>query len=594
MIIDTKNKLCQILIIAFVIICTAPAKAVDRGIVPVAIKDRSGNQVGLYSESHALVIGVSDYKEHPNAPFNWPDLPGVITDIQLVRSALEKHNFHVVLVENPNHEELEDAFKDFIRSYGHNTNNRLLFFFSGHGHTLKLATGLDMGYIVPSDAPPAAWDQRGFLSRAMDMQQMEVYAKRIQAKHALFLFDSCFSGSIFSLTRAAPSYINYKTNQPVRQFITAGRANEKVPDESIFRAQFISALEGEADTDEDGYLTGNELGTFIEKKVINYSKESQHPQFGTLRNPNLDKGDFVFTLSGSSFMAENFEPRSPLKKEQLPKQGGEEETFQVEKEKNMKVASIPKILPPLVPKILKGMVLIPGSEYVAGLGADIAFEECYKYYDRCTKKSFANETPVHTIQIDSFLLDKYEVTQTDFERVMGHNPSKKIGGKYPVEKVTWTEARDYCAKKEKRLPTEAEWEKAAKGKQDTIYPWGNEVESWKANFCDVNCEFYWKKREFDDGYVTTAPVGSFDPNDYGVYDMMGNVYEWVADWYDENYYNSSPPDNPVGPQKGDKKVLRGGSWSNNPGFVRPSFRYSDNLSSRKDNIGFRCAKSLTP
>ena len=197
MIIDTKNKLCQILIIAFVIICTAPAKAVDRGIVPVAIKDRSGNQVGLYSESHALVIGVSDYKEHPNAPFNWPDLPGVITDIQLVRSALEKHNFHVVLVENPNHEELEDAFKDFIRSYGHNTNNRLLFFFSGHGHTLKLATGLDMGYIVPSDAPPPAWDQRGFLSRAIDMQQMEVYAKRIQAKHALFLFDSCFSGSIF-------------------------------------------------------------------------------------------------------------------------------------------------------------------------------------------------------------------------------------------------------------------------------------------------------------------------------------------------------------------------------------------------------------
>ena len=130
----------------------------------------------------------------------------------------------------------------------------------------------------------------------MDMQQMEVYARRIQAKHALFLFDSCFSGSLFSLSRAIPEHISYKTSRPVRQFITAGGADEKVPDESIFRRQLVAGLNGEADQDKDGYVTGMELGEFLQKKVINYSKGSQHPQYGTLRDPNLDKGDFVFVL----------------------------------------------------------------------------------------------------------------------------------------------------------------------------------------------------------------------------------------------------------------------------------------------------------
>jgi formylglycine-generating enzyme required for sulfatase activity len=587
-----KIRLLQTLIISIISFIFAPALAADRGIVPIEIKDRSGNQVGLYNESHALVIGVSDYQEYPSAPFSWHDLPGVATDIQLVRSALETHGFHVVVVENPNHEELEKAFEDFIHLYGFDSNNRLLFFFSGHGFTLKLSTGLNMGYIVPSDAPPPDWDQRGFLNKAMDMQQMEVYAMRIQAKHALFLFDSCFSGSIFSLTKSAPAYINYKTNLPVRQFITAGRADEKVPDESIFRAQFISALEGEADADADGYLTGNELGTFIEKKVINYSKNSQHPQFGTLRNPYLDKGDFVFSLNDSSSLGWNIDSHPSLNKDQLEKDLEQKKKLLLEK--HMKITSLLPKPSSLTPEILEEMVLIPGSKYMAGLDIEIGYKECIKYYERCKKSSFNNESPVHTVMIDSFLMDKHEVTQADFERVMRHNPSNFRGGMNPVEKVTWTEARDYCSKMGKRLPTEAEWEKAAKGRQNTIYPWGDDVESWNANFCDINCESYWRKVGFDDGYVTTAPVGSYDPNDYGLHDMAGNVYEWVSDWYSEDYYKTSPSNNPKGPKRGSEKVLRGGSWNNNPSFVRPTFRYSNDLSSRHDNIGFRCSLSLGP
>lgn len=154
-----------------------------------------------------------------------------------------------------------------------------------------------MGYIVPSDAPNPHQDEPGFLAKAMDMQQIEVYAKRIQSKHALFVFDSCFSGSLFALSRAAPESITYKTTEPVRQFITAGSAKEPVPDESIFRQQFIAALQGDGDINNDGYVTGEELGYFLQDTVVNYSKGTQHPQYGKIRDPHLDKGDFVFKVT---------------------------------------------------------------------------------------------------------------------------------------------------------------------------------------------------------------------------------------------------------------------------------------------------------
>ena len=159
-----------------------------------------------------------------------------------------------------------------------------------------MSYGSEMGYIVPVDAPNPENDIDGFVNKAMDMQQIEVFAKRIESKHALFLFDSCFSGSLFALSRAIPKSISYKTSWPVRQFITAGSAEETVPDRSTFREQFVAALEGEGDVNEDGYITGTELGVFLQDTVINYTKESQHPQYGKIRDRNLDKGDFVFAL----------------------------------------------------------------------------------------------------------------------------------------------------------------------------------------------------------------------------------------------------------------------------------------------------------
>ncbi|MFZ4547262.1 MAG: caspase family protein, partial [Bacteroidales bacterium] len=274
--------------------------AQQRGIQLLSI-NVEGQQVSLYEQSHALVIGVSDY---------WyiDKLPGVSQDVEAVSRALENQGFNVVSVKNPDKAALERAFSDFINKYGQAKDNRLLFYYAGHGHTIPTNYGEDLGYLLPVDAPKPTRDNvTAFQDGCMEMAQIETFAKRIQAKHALFIFDACFSGSLFENTRAVPAYISFNTSKPVRQFITSGTADETVPDHSIFRQQFIEALSGEADSDQDGYITGSELGAFLQKKVTNYSRNAQHPQYGKIRNPNLDKGDFVFMVNKAAA------PTIPLK-----------------------------------------------------------------------------------------------------------------------------------------------------------------------------------------------------------------------------------------------------------------------------------------
>ncbi len=261
---------------------------------PIVLKTNTGKGIQLYKNSYALIIGASNYNN------GWPKLEGVMQDVAQIKDILEEQEFNIVTVIDPTLDEIRTAYSDFINKYGLDPDNRLLFYFAGHGHTIHTSYGEEMGYIVPVDAPNPNNDKNGFLSKALAMQQIEVYAKQIQSKHAIFLFDACFSGSIFAISRAIPENISYKTTKPVRQFITSGSADETVPDESVFRTQFISALEGEADFNKDGFITGTELGEFLQEKVVNYSRGSQHPQYGKIRNPHLDKGDFVFLSSAET------------------------------------------------------------------------------------------------------------------------------------------------------------------------------------------------------------------------------------------------------------------------------------------------------
>ena len=259
-----------------------------RGIsVEVRIPTEAG-EVRLYDESHALLIGASAYTN------GWPSLPGVKLDISAVGEALQKHGFKVEVVMNPTSQNFNQLVRSFIARHGQSPGNRLLVYFAGHGHTLTTVDGRELGYIVPVDAPSPVKDVGGFKQTAVSMDEIEVYARQIESKHALFMFDSCFSGSLFESSRGVPPAIASRTAKPVRQFITAGTSDQTVPDRSVFREQFIEALGGEADANGDGYVTGSELGSFLEDRVTNYSNRAQTPRWGKIRNPALDKGDFVF------------------------------------------------------------------------------------------------------------------------------------------------------------------------------------------------------------------------------------------------------------------------------------------------------------
>ena len=282
-----RVSLCALILFLTIFIPTISHAIQSKGI-KVVIKDRSGREVGLYKGSHALLIGVSRYTA------GWPSLESVPGEIDRIETALKIQSFHVEKVLNPTSDQLSTAFENFIDRYGFDRDNRLLFFFSGHGHTRKEGK---KGYLVPTDAPDPRSDDKGFVRKALGMGQVLTWARRIEAKHALFVFDSCFSGTIFRAKALPkhPPHISDITSRSVRQFISAGSAGEEVPAQSVFVPSFIRALRGEADLDGDGYVTGTELGMYLHKKVLSY-ETGQTPQYGKIRDPDLDEGDFVFQL----------------------------------------------------------------------------------------------------------------------------------------------------------------------------------------------------------------------------------------------------------------------------------------------------------
>jgi len=256
----------------------------------VGIRTASGDKIRGYKASYALVIGVSDYTN------GWPDLNEIPKELDKVESALYANGFDkVIRVKNPDSRALKAAFDKFLSDYGYNEDNRLLVFFSGHGYTRK---GNSKGYLVPTNAPNPHKDERGFLRKAFTMSDVLHWARKIESRHVLFLFDSCFSGTVFksrALPKQPPSITAYMT-KPVRQFITAGSANEEVPAKSVFTPMFIRALRGAGDLNNDGYITGSELGMYIRDKVSIYNVK-QTPQYGKIRDAALDEGDFVFVLA---------------------------------------------------------------------------------------------------------------------------------------------------------------------------------------------------------------------------------------------------------------------------------------------------------
>lgn len=213
---------------------------------------------------------------------------------------------------------------------------------------------------------------------------------------------------------------------------------------------------------------------------------------------------------------------------------------------------------------------------MAGLVPEAGLMECRKYYNDCTKDWFVFEKP-HRESVQSFSMDIYEVTQAEYEKVMGTNLSMFKGSNLPVDGVTWDEANDYCQKMGKRLPTEWEWEFAARGGKHTIYAWGN-------NGDDAD-RYAWHARNSG---RKTHPVGQKEPNGYGLYDMAGNILEWTASEFEEKDIHRAARDEGNNIKA---KVLRGGSWADNLFSTRVTGRYYYGSAGHDNgNYGFRCAQ----
>ena len=276
-----------------------------------------------------------------------------------------------------------------------------------------------------------------------------------------------------------------------------------------------------------------------------------------------------------------------------------------------------------------GMVHVPAGEFTMGISSaqmDAVLLTCRTESSNCPRAMFVGEKPAHTVYLKAFYIDRYEVSnaefaafveatgyRTDAERRgrgkvdVGHDwewvngadwlhargGDRDVDGRlnHPVVLVTWNDAAAYCTWVGGRLPTDAEWEKAARGTDGRMYPWGNSFRCDNANL-DDETQIDSFSTGCGDGWLRSAPVGRFPGgvSPHGVHDMAGNVREWVADWYDDGYYEDSPRGNPTGPARGDTKSTRGGSWFSDRTWARVTDRRPFAPDFAVNYVGFRCAR----
>ena len=668
-------------LLSVTILCIVITKSSAQRGTKITVHTEDGTELDLYNDSYALVIGNGTYPTENG----WKLLPHAINDVKEVAEVLERHGFTVTLKIDVTKSEFHKTFSEFIYKSGKNPDNRLLFYYAGHGYTTKSAIGEDLGYLIMLDTPQPE-NTMEFDLQGIDMVKFVADSKKIHAKHVLFMFDSHFSGTILNLqNQDTPLPITERIRTPVRQFITAGLANEPLPSRSVFKKAFLNLLEGRVEEPlPDGYLTGVELADYL-YRTVPALPGGQHPQHGKIYDPQLNKGDFVFVLPQKEVELDTIAtlhitttPKgatvyidraivgiTPLQGYQIDTgvhlekfvyvglelsgykshvqkiflKGGQHLSADVHLEQIAEhptpPKSVPNLLqpkirddvqledegvhpaPPNLPQTILGedtapMVLIPAGEFQ--MGSD------YNTIGNAATR------PMHVVYLDAFYIDKYEVTvgqYNQFVRATNYRPLPDWVYRYsrtdahPVIGVSWHDARAYAKWAGKRLPTEAEWEKAARGGLiQKNHSWGDAaVDGTQCNFADKNLRIIWDRERksednwadenLDDGYAYTAPIGSYPPNGYGLYDMEGNVWEWCFDAYDENFYANSSYENPIAEilvrdgahnivAVNKLRVIRGSSWYDGPTSVWIASRLGQLPEDEVTNIGFRCVKSVTP
>jgi formylglycine-generating enzyme required for sulfatase activity len=609
-------------------------------------------EVNLYGSSHALVIGIDKYIG------GWQPLSNAVEDARTVAEELKRQGFAVTLKTDLSSDALRRTLREFFAIKGEDPNARLLFWFAGHGHTVG-----GEGFLVPADAP--ADTSSAFLIDALPMRDFGSLVRLAKSKHVLSIFDSCFSGTIFQARAgAAPRAITRKTTKPVRQFITSGDAGQQVRDDGSFREYFLRALRGDekADFNSDGYVTGEELGLFLNQRMSALTGAAQTPKSGKLHDVRFNEGDFVFALPRAAAR-----PSVPVISAPSTGSGTAEIVFWQSIQTSGNPAMFEEYLRQYPQGQFAGLARLKVDEMKGGQTIAPApgtktpsptqpavgvFPKTYNPGDTfkdcpdCPEMVVIppgnfrmgdlngggqdDEKPVHSVRIDyRFAVGKYEVTRgqfADFVRETGYsasgictvydgkrwvkepdwdwrNPRYPQTDDHPVTCVDWHDTKSYVrwltskTGKPYRLLSESEWEYAARAGNTTTRFWNSSQQACThSNSVDLTgkdshprWEGVWQCR---DGYVYTAPVGSYQPNAFGLYDMLGNLWEWTEDCYNGSYAGAPTDGNAWTSGDCNNHLYRGGSWNTSLDFIRLANRAKFESSHRDGAIGFRIARSL--
>ncbi len=438
-------------------------------------------------------------------------------------------------------------------------------FYLGHGFQIE-----GENYLIPVDAnPQTKWEVKYSAVNVDDVLKLMNYPQ----KPKVIVLDACRNNPFEQHWTSAERSGNRDGFNAVpapsnSEILFTTQKNSKVRDNNPYIQYFMEEL------DKGGCL--DDMVRNISRRILKSGNQQVPAKYGLL----LDKVCFgQMAVSGAS--TSSFSIKKPTTV-----------TFSETKENSFKLTA------KKLDFIPENMVFVEGGSFEMG---------CVTGDSNCG----SDEKPAHQVTLDDFYIGKYEVTNAEFCEFLNVKGNKTEGGatwldiessacqieyknnkyipksgysQYPVIEVTWYGANAYAQWKGMRLPTEAEWEYAARSRGKSEIWAGTSTE----NSLDKYANYYGDK----DGYSKTAPVGKFQPNDLGVYDMSGNVWEWCADWYDSAYYKNSPKSNPVNQTKATYRVLRGGSWAINAVNCRSSNRYYYFPGNSLNDYGFRLAHSL--
>ncbi|MAE17341.1 hypothetical protein CMK12_00105 [Candidatus Poribacteria bacterium] len=549
----------------------------------------------IKAEKWALLVGINDY------PNDISPLRYCVADVEAFRQALINvagfKEDKIFLMTDQMRGQMEPTninvvMRLDILASQIKADDTFVFYFSGHGIARE-----DQSFLLAANSVTATANTLEL--SAIPLDRISKILSTVKAQQLLTVIDACRNNP--EASRSGQD--NLLSDNFTRGFkIRRSNSNSGTPSVSatlyacnvgerayewadkghgVFSYYLLEGLNGEA-VNSQGEVTVTTLAEYTQGKVVKWAEEFR----GKKQTPWLSlQGGAKLVLAT---LSQPVDPTLALTAEsetwQVVKDSRDITDFEafLDKFPNGDYALAAKLkLKQLRPKKItwrkdeSEMVLIPAGSFEMGDHLD----------------GMKKALPVHTVELDSFYMDKYEVTVGQFKKFVEKSgyayqgnwnsvAQYSPGDDYPMVYVTWNDAVAYAKWTRKRLPTEAEWEYAARGGLvGKRYPRGDEISHDDANYSGTGGKDKWSK---------CAPVGSFAANGYGLYDMAGNVREWCQDWYGENYYSSSPAKNPPGPGSGSSRVLRGGYWNYSTYALRVATRVNNFPKSRNYYVGFRC------